>query len=66
MKYWLFDRITSCVSAEGKGPREGADLGQGVSSSQHGLFLRDSLTVSQAPLSTHLLPPFYHQVLALA
>ena len=66
MKYWLFDRITSCVSAEGKRPREGADLGYGVSSSHGGLLLRDSLTGSQAPLSTHLLPPFYHQVFALA
>ena len=62
----LFDRITSCVSAEGKRPREGADLGYGVSSSHGGLLLRDSLTGSQAPLSTHLLPPFYHQVFALA
>lgn len=38
MKYWLFDCITSCVSAEGKGPREGADLGFGFSSSHHGCY----------------------------
>lgn len=66
MKYWPFDCVTSCVSVEGKGPREGAGLGFGLSSSHHGLLLHDSLTGSQAPLSTHLLPPFYHQVLALA
>ena len=66
MKYWLFVCITSCVSAEGKGPREGADLGFGLSSSHHGLLLRDAWTGSQAPLSTHLLPTFYHQGFALA